>query len=77
MNEARGLRWAAASGFVALAFGAAAVALERPWPSISVLSLRTGSSRSGSRWSLRPPLRYRLSRWPTRAVLAPAARVIR
>jgi hypothetical protein len=35
MNEARGRRWAAASGFVALAFGAAAVALERPWPSTS------------------------------------------
>jgi hypothetical protein len=32
MNEAGWPRWAAASGFVALAFGAAAVALERPWP---------------------------------------------
>jgi len=28
-------RWAAGSGFAALAFGAAAVALERPWPSTS------------------------------------------
>ncbi len=35
MNETRWQRWAAASGFVALAFGAAAVALERPWPSTS------------------------------------------
>jgi hypothetical protein len=35
MNETRWQKWAAASGFVALAFGAAAVALERPWPSTS------------------------------------------
>ncbi len=35
MNETRWQRWAAGSGFVALAFGAAAVALERPWPSTS------------------------------------------
>jgi hypothetical protein len=33
MSETRWQRWAAGSGFVALAFGAAAVALERPWPS--------------------------------------------
>ena len=35
MNETRWQRWAAASGFVALACGVAAVALERPWPSTS------------------------------------------
>ena len=33
MNETTGRRWAAASGLVAVAFAAAAVALERPWPS--------------------------------------------
>jgi hypothetical protein len=33
MNETTRQRWAAGSGFVALAFGAAAVALEQPWPS--------------------------------------------
>ncbi len=35
MNETRWQRWAAGSGFAALAFGAAAVAFERPWPSTS------------------------------------------
>lgn len=35
MTESRWQRWAAGSGFVALALGAAAVALERPWPSTS------------------------------------------
>jgi hypothetical protein len=35
MNEPTTRRWAAASGFVGLALGAAAVAFERPWPSTS------------------------------------------
>ena len=35
MDETRWQRWAAGSGFAGLGFGAAAVALERPWPATS------------------------------------------